>query len=72
MAELVTLNSEITQASFNITILDDEIREGVECFIIGAFIIDEIDIDVRLPEDSTVVINDDDDFFSDAQSMYPL
>ena len=57
--EIFTLNSEITEVSFNISIIDDEVTEGDETFLVGVSSLNEFEIDVQLPESSVVLILDD-------------
>ena len=57
---MLTLNSEITEASFNITIVNDGIPEEMESFALGIEGFSDFDIDVRFPEPALIVIEDDD------------
>ena len=70
MFETFILNSEITEVSFNISIINDNVTEGDETFLVGVSSLIEFEIDVQLPESSVVLIADDDELISDVQSMY--
>ena len=57
---IVVFNEEMTEASVNITIVDDEIPEGEEFFAVLLFPIFEADVTVLYsPLRATVVIEDD-------------
>ena len=57
----ITFNSEVTEVSSNISIISDNIEEGNETFVVGVFDFGgDFSFDVILPEDSLVVIIDDD------------
>ena len=59
-SELLTFNSEITEASFNITIIDDDIVEGEETFFVGLLSVSDFEINVLVAEGTVVLIFDDD------------
>ena len=66
---VLTLNSEITAASLNITIINDNIPEEMESFALGIEGFSDFDIDVRFPEPALIVIEDDDQIILVLQSQ---
>jgi hypothetical protein len=60
---LFTLNFEIRQASFNVTIIDDEEPEGAELFMLSLSQFGESSANVTIaPSTAQVIIEDDDQF----------
>ena len=60
LSDDVVLNEVTTEASVNITIVDDEIPEGEEFFTVSLFATIEADVNiVYSPPRATVVIEDD-------------